>query len=757
MKIILSILLLFVISFPAKSQNFSDWKNYTSMQSVSSIQNVNEGIWAATSGGGFFYNTQADTFKTLHKTDGLTGINLTAVTVDKFGKVWFGSSNGVIDVYNPATNTIKSILDIYNSDKSSNKINQMIASGDTIYVATDFGISLIDPKNYVFYDTFVRFGTLNSNIRVNSIILSNLIYACTESGIAIQKQGAFNLSAPESWNVYTTNDGLPSRNVNKIVFFDNTLVAATSNGLSILSGSRWTTFLPQFNNINIPDILVHGDSLYIISNQPITDYITKSTISSYSNGTTNTKLSSTFWVASKLDYSNNLGLIAATSRGVIKLDASTDKFIYPNGPMTNQFPEMSVDTKGNLWCSSGTDVSGIGYYEFNGSTWKNVNVGNDTSLSSNALFSVYAAPDNSIYFGTWGKGFIKLKPNNTFENFGLDVTGMTGYIGDPNYLVITGFGVDSKNNVWILNYGAVDRKILTMLSPDSTFYHFIVPAQTNQYYDHFFNLAIDQYDTKWFACTDANRSGLYYFNENKTYDNTSDDKSGYLTTSSGLNSNSVNSIVVDRRGDVWVGTSLGVNVITNTSTITSESTPQLSISSIFSLRQQTVNCIAVDPLNDKWVGTNQGLLLVNSDGSSLLAALNTKNSPLLSDIIRSIAIDPNTGTVYVGTDNGITAFKTSAIKPKDSFSNLFIYPSPFIISNGSNKITIDGLIRDSDIKILNVEGKLVKEFSSPGGRVAFWDGRDSNGNLVNSGIYIVVAFDKDGNNVTTGKIAILRK
>ena len=57
--------------------------------------------------------------------------------------------------------------------------------------------------------------------------------------------------------------------------------------------------------------------------------------------------------------------------------------------------------------------------------------------------------------------------------------------------------------------------------------------------------------------------------------------SGYLTTSDGLNTNTITSLIVDRRGDIWVGTSLGVNVITQTYTIASSNKPQLSISSIY--------------------------------------------------------------------------------------------------------------------------------------------------------------------------------
>ena len=167
--------------------------------------------------------------------------------------------------------------------------------------------------------------------------------------------------------------------------------------------------------------------------------------------------------------------------------------------------------------------------------------------------------------------------------------------------------------------------------------------------------------------------------------------------------------------------------------------------------------MAVDPLNQKWIGTNEGLLHVTSDGTTLLDAFTSKNSPLLSDIIRSIAIDPNTGTVYVGTDEGLTSFVTTSVMPKESFNKLLVYPNPFVIKNDGKYLTIDGLIRDSDLKILTINGKLVAEFSSPGGRIATWDGRDLNGNLVSSGIYLVVAFDKDGNNVTASKVAILHE
>jgi len=270
-------------------------------------------------------------------------------------------------------------------------------------------------------------------------------------------------------------------------------------------------------------------------------------------------------------------------------------------------------------------------------------------------------------------------------------------------------------------------------------------------------LVIDPYDTKWFSCADPSRLGLFYLNENKTYEDPLDDKSDYITTVDGLNTNDIRDVAVDRRGDVWVATSLGVNVITNTSAIPTSGSSALRISSVFTLRQQSVNAIAVDPLNQKWIGTNEGLLLVNSDGSRLITTFTAQNSALLSNIIRSIAIDENKGIVYVGTDEGLTSFETPYIKPLESFDELFVYPNPFKIKNGDILLTIDGLIRDTEIKILTIDGTLVTEFSSPGGRTAYWDGKNDNGELVSTGIYIIVAFDTEGNEVVTGKVAVLRE
>lgn len=744
MRTILILLVLFV-SIQIHSQVYSEWKNYSDLKYVKSVVISNNTLWAASTGGVFNYNFDTQNYSVFSKAEGLFGTNINSLVMDNYGKIWFGSQNGLIDVYNPETNSFTTIRDIFNSDKTNKGINSLVVKGDTIFAATDYGISLLDSKSFFLYDTYFKFGTFPSNIKVNKIYLSDVIYAATESGVAIQKPGASNLSAPESWNVYNTNDLLPSIRISDVVVFNGSLLAASNKGISVFDeiNSTWSSFIPQLNNVAILKLVVVSDKLYILTNNSLYEFSNSTLTEIYNSPETLTNIF----------YSDSKGILMATSKGVVQLNSG--EIYFPNGPAANQFPQMVVDKNGTLWTSTGNDASGKGIQRFDGREWFTYTASEFPELLTNSFYSVYAAPDGKIYSGNWGKGFIRIDGNKV-TRFDASNTPMVGIPDDGNFVVITSLGYDSKNNLWALNLDAADRNNLAMLTPDSSWYVFQIPAQQGRVVSQNKNLVIDQYDTKWFNA-DNGTKGLYYFNENKTFTNPADDKSGLLTESNGLNSVDISAIKVDKRGDVWIGTSRGLNIITNTSTIVNSANPQLRITSVFALRQQVITSIAVDPLNQKWVGTNEGLILVSSDGLKVLATLNSKNSPLLDDKIESLAIDENSGKVFVGTSFGLNTFETPAIKPVDTFSGLFIYPSPFIISDGSQLVTIDGLVRDSEIKILTVSGKLVRKLETPGGRVAYWDGKDDEGNLVNSGIYIVVASDREANSVETGKIAVIRK
>jgi ligand-binding sensor domain-containing protein len=728
------------------AQQFTNWQNYTALKNVSDNTIINNSFWSASAGGAFQFINQTGQFNTLHKSDGLEGNSLTSVTTDKFGRIWFGSIEGIIDIYDTENYSFDVILDIYNSNQINKNINDLTSSGDTMIVSSDFGVSLVNINNFLFYDTFFKFGSFPSNTKVNSTFKTDLFYVCTDAGIAIQKQGAVNLSAPESWNVYSIAEGLPSDKTLKAGIYQNSVIVGTDNGFSQFVNNTWNNFITELTNSSIDDFRVKGDSILVLSENNI--YV-------YHNNVLNLIYSSVITLT-KIEFQENYGIVCASSNGSLYLNIQLDgEFLSPNAPPVNQFPNTTVDVNGKFWSASGNDATGVGYYTYNGEIWNHFDVANTPELPTNGIYQVYAWGTTS-YLGTWGRGFVEIAENGSVTIYNTQNTGMQGININPEFLVITGFGKDSQSNLWVLNLGAVNNRNISVRTSGGEWYHFLIPAENNFYLQSHYHLAVDPYDTKWYGVNQPSRQGLFYFNENKTFTDSSDDKSDYITTADGLNTNEIRDIAVDKRGDVWVATGLGVNIITNTSGIPSSGSAGLRISSVFTLRQQSVNAIAVDPINQKWIGTNEGLLLVNSDGSRLLASFTTQNSALLSNQIRSLTIDENNGIVYVGTDQGLTSFYTPYVKPAETSDGLFVYPNPYFLNSNNTLLTIDGLVADTDIKILSISGELVAEFTSPGGRIAFWDGKDDNGNFVGSGVYIIVAYDAEGNNVIKGKVAVLR-
>lgn len=743
------IMLPLILSIQLPAQEAFQWNNYASMRSISAGISDDEGIWAGSDAGVFYFSFTDSAYLKLMKSNGLNGSPVTAITIDNSGKVWIGNQNGSIDVYNPNTGSIKNVLDIYNSDKSRKKIIKLRVFGDTVFAAAEFGVSLIDPNTYSFYDTYLKFGDLPANTQVTDILKHDKFFIATPSGAVVQKEGAVNLNAPESWEVFT-EEGLPSDNITNIGLWQGNVLLGTERGFAQYTGSGFTPVLEEFNGRYIRDFYASGDSLYVLFDSLYFSGSTKS-FAIYHNGAIRYLLSPVF-VNTLLGNRGNETFIGTGSGVWNGLVPPAERIILPNGPRANLFVDMTVDEEGTLWVASGRSPTGEGFYTLGDGFWTNYNIDTHPELPSNFFFNVHRADDGMMYFGSYGRGFISYDQSGNVKVYNAANTPLTGIADDPDYLVISDIKSDSKGNIWVLNFEPADKLPLSVLNVDSTWYQYQNSAGVNV--SAYQKLLIDQYDTKWFISDD--RTGLYYFNENETPGDNADDRYGLLNQSDGLNGESVNDFALDTRGDLWIGTSLGVDVIYNVSAVTGSDNPVFRTASVFGLRQQNVTCLAVDPINRKWIGTTNGLLLVSDDGNDLIAEYNTSNSGLLSDEIQSIAIDENSGTVYVGTENGLTSFSTNAVQPADSYSDIFLYPNPYIVGVG-NQLTIEGLMRDTEIKILTLRGKLVRHIVTPGGRVGYWDGKDEDGALVSSGIYILIAFDSEGNNLATEKVAVIRK
>jgi flagellar hook assembly protein FlgD len=97
------------------------------------------------------------------------------------------------------------------------------------------------------------------------------------------------------------------------------------------------------------------------------------------------------------------------------------------------------------------------------------------------------------------------------------------------------------------------------------------------------------------------------------------------------------------------------------------------------------------------------------------------------------------------------ASSTSDEMTKD---NVYAYPNP-VKPDYTGLITVVGLSYNADVKIVTAHGVLVREGKSNGGTFT-WDGCDTNGHKVASGVYMVQTATDEGEKGTVCKIAIVR-
>lgn len=730
------------------SQEFGSWQNYSDMQYINNFVVLDNGVAAATSGGFFVFNSADSSYRKFTKSEGLKSQTITAVTEDSQGRIWIGTEEGFIHIYDKTTGTLETIRDIYATEKTQKSINDLTVKGDTVFVSTDFGLSLINSNTFIFIDTILKFGSLPAETKVNSVFIRGEIYVATDLGLAISKASATNLTAPESWQAYGKNEGLNADKIFAIDYF-NGIAAATDKGLFRFDGTNWSRLFAE--TISVKDLSASGNNLYIVT---VKDTLSNKIVSKLQklDGSSRSILLSEIDVNYNSVKAVNDAVYIASSKGVVIFTSNGIELIKPNGMVQNSVHRIAIDKFGNLWTVSGKSPSGSGINLFDGKMWTNFNKTNTAEIASNAFYGLFPSEDGRVFFGNWGNGFL-IYEEGAFTVFNAANTNLTGVKQNLNFIVITDLELDSKKNIWMTNSETASSEAINLFTADGQEYNYKVKTPITPVDAEVFTLAIDQFDTKWFNIVSAvsGAIGLYYFNDNGTYDDTNDDIWGVLNSNDGLNSNTINDIVLDKRGELWIGTSLGVNIIPNPGSPTSR------ISSSFPIRQQNVITIAVDPLNRKWVGTNEGVFLLSSDGTALIESFTKDNSPLPSNTVKSIAINENTGTVYFGTDFGISSYHSASVKPNKTFDNLFVYPNPVIAADNNNaKVTIDGLIKETTIKVLSVSGNLIRQIVTPGGRLAFWDCRDENGNIVPSGIYIIVAYDSEANSVAHTKIAVIR-
>ena len=215
------------------------------MRNATDVAATASEVVVSTSGGLFRWNPSDNTFHQFTSAEGLQSIDLTAVGIDRDANVWTGTSGGLLHVLTPEDNVII-IRDIATAPQTNKRINELVMTGDTVLICTDFGLSVFRTTRFEFGDTYTRFGTISPNVRVAALsvaVFGGSIWVALSDGQTIHTLASASLSLPnllppESWNLQQV--GPPGSVPRSLAVFNNTLYCGTSAGLYRYDGASWT-------------------------------------------------------------------------------------------------------------------------------------------------------------------------------------------------------------------------------------------------------------------------------------------------------------------------------------------------------------------------------------------------------------------------------------------------------------------------------------------------------------------------------------
>lgn len=744
-----AVLLLLLSSNSSAQVRFDNWQTYSSMYSVSGAIFDNAGnLWAATSGGVFRYNTVSKEFTEYRNVGALLTLDVASIFYQPTNNsILVGSNDGVINIFSEQTGTWKHITDIQNQVTLTKKrINTFASTGKRLFVGGDFGLVEYDSNN-VPKDFVQQMGDFPRGTTVTQLTIYNdSLWATTTIGVARISLAKLSLRDPTAWKTIAWTTGLLEENCVGTAFYNDAIYIASKHSIVKYENGLFSTIASGIDNINA--ISANKDGIFYSTQFFLVNTVTGNWAVQSPALLTGHTLASSNNTERRIVFFDN------SSLGIY--DGDTIEIIKPQTPLSNQFSSLVCDNVGNVWCATADrdGNSGKGFTILTKDGWKNYPPGSNSQIISNAYIYTAKANDGAVWIGSWGQGILRAAISDKgfdFTNFRDSGTAMSGQQNAPGYIVAGKIANDKNGAVWITNYSEnTSGNVLACKTAKGEWYGFTNGAGTSRQYK---SVVVDPSGTKWMASIGA---GLLAFNENGTLADKSDDFWKLVTTSDvNILSDIQNALAVDKNGALWIGTPVGLAVIYNPSSILRGG--NLSVQRPAQLANLIINDIYVDPQNNKWIATNTGVFVMNEDGTQVIATLAPSDTtPLVSKQIISIALNESDGTMYFGSKEGLSRVSTLAVQPLPEY-NVNVYPQPYYPEK-DGELVIDGLAAETKIRIVSPSGQAIRSIDTRSRR-ALWDGRDEHGNLVSTGVYVILATSATGGKAESGagKIAVIRK
>lgn len=758
------------ISSQISAQNFEDtWSGYFSYGSIRAISQGNDKIYAASENAVFSYDLSTLQFETISTINGLSGDTISSLYYSEvFGVLVVGYENGLIEIITDSDEDILSVVDILEKPTippNEKRINHFNEYEGILYVATDFGISEFNLATLEFGDSFI-IGDLGTNIPIlQTTVQPPYIYAASSiGGLRRANVDNPNLIDYEQWTTIAFG------NYSGVQPLENEVYAVNAGTSSVVRvGTEAVpviTTVQTFGNSEIQSFTEKDGVLVLNTLFAIRAYgagfnLQKIVFNSTSEFTYNIQTGYAF---------NNTFYVGTFEIGMLAIPFNDEATlqILPDGPLRNDAYSIDV-SPGQAWVSYGEPTVNYnpfpltfrGISNLRENSWTNYSydelVERIGGFPAADLVEVKLNPNTpeEVFVSSLENGLIQISGPEDFSIYNESTSAIEGN-GQGGGMRIYGSDFDSQGNLWFVQAGKEEG--ILRLSPGGQLQKFdITPLISEPSGEHpLTEMGISREGYVFFG---GYADGLMAFNpSNNTYNSIGKDLG-----SGNLPNNTVRCLAFDNNNRLWIGTPRGLRVLFNVGGFFEEDADTDTQPIIILedgvpqelLFQQFISDIEVDGSNNKWVGTStSGVFYLSPNGQETLLRFTKANSPLPSDNIQDIAIDPFTGIIYFATDKGLVAYNGSATAPRENLEEVFAFPNP-VRPGFTGNVTIDGLTANANVKITDIEGNLVFETTSEGGSV-LWDTTAFGKYKVRSGVYLVIITGEDALETAVSKIMVIR-
>ena len=636
-----------------------------SQSTIEDIFQDSEGyIWLGTNDGLNRYNGYE--FKIYNYEEYQNSIShngITDITEDKYGNIWVNTVSGVNKI-NKKTEKISNYTEINGKIKEDSTTEIIVTKDNNILVGTYEGLNIYNAKEDRF-DIILeqKDGILSSCIYSIDEDINGNIWIGTELGLNKLSKDFKVLetytSESEIYNIFCDDE--------------NGFVWAGSDSSGLLKIDTKTKEVKQYIN-NIEDLnslpanqvgAIIRDSkgnLWVGTTNGLARYNEKNDSFDVYKNKVYDKNSLVYNDVRSIIEDREGVLWVGTYSGISIFDTESSIKYYNAGLddgyllSENMVHGIYEDDEGYLWIGSRT--KGVNIIDRENNTSKSISMENNNVIQSNSINDITGYKD--FIFVATDAGVLKInKKENTIQNYNLE----DGLIGEN----VKDIFVCDKNYLWIgstngLNLLDIENdKIIDMTDyvDEGSYVRYVYQGQDGSYYIGFLRdggLGIIEPNSK----------------ETKYYKNIPNDKTS-------ISSNRVRYINEDSKGNIWIGTSYGLNKYDPKTKVFKRYTTSDGIAN------NTIYGVLVDDNDNIWVSTNKGISQIDTKN-------NTVNNLSVTDGLQgnefngNAAFKSKSGELFFGGINGLNAF----------------YPEDVNSINNKSKVIFDGFkVNDKDYLDIN--------------------------------------------------------